>query len=149
MSFTGHAALLFRPHQQGSDIKAATLPGKTSAAHWLKGSTLATLSLGVQGIEHLLTIYIRDQAVIQCSSVLCTILSPEDTGQGWVLLGAPTSSQLYQVISNAHIAVGSLTSSGPCHCAHSVYPQAHCNLTLMMCVFCTSGSGLCIQVCPS
>ena len=103
MSFTGHAALLFRPQQQDSDIKAATLPGKTSAVHWLKGSTLATLSLGAQNTEHLLTIYIRDQAVIQCSSVLCTILSPEDTGQGWVLLGTPVRSKAYQVIGHAHV----------------------------------------------
>ncbi len=92
------------------------MPGKTSAAHWLKGSTLATLSLGVQGIEHLLTIYIRDQALIQCSSVLCTILSPEDTGQGWVLLGAPTSSEPYQVVSHAHVVeVSRLAASSQDH----------------------------------
>ena len=115
MSFTGHAAVLLRP--QDTDFKAATLPGKTFAAHWLKGSTLATLSLGVQGTEHLLALYIRDQAVIRCSSVLCTILSPEDTGQGWVLLGAPTWSKPYQVIGHPHLAEVSRLSDSCCTCA--------------------------------
>jgi len=98
MSFTGHAAVLLRHHPQDSDFRAVALPGKTPSAHWLKSSTLATLSLGVQGIEHMLTVYIRDQAVIQCSSMLCTLLAPEDSDQGWVLVGAPSWSKPYQVV---------------------------------------------------
>lgn len=123
MSFTGHAAVLMRPQEQDTDVKAATLPSKTSAAHWLKGSTLATLSLGVHGTEHLLTLYIRDQAVIQCSSVLCTIFSPEDTGQGWVLLGAPAWSRPYQVIGHFHLAEVSRLPDGCC--IHAIVLTGH------------------------
>ena len=106
MSFTGHAAVLLRPQQRDGNPKAATLPGRNSAAHWLRGSTLATLSLGVQGIDHLLTVYIRDQAMIQSNSMLCTILSFEDTGQGWVLVGAPTCSKPYQVVAQSQPYTG-------------------------------------------
>ena len=98
MSFTGHAALLLR---HPGDGKAAASMGKAPAAYRVKSSTLATLSLGVQGIEHRLTIHIRDKALVQCSSLMCTLLSPKDTGQGWVLVGAPIWPKLHEVVEHS------------------------------------------------
>ena len=100
MSFTGHAALLLHHQRPEGDGKAAASMGKAPAAYWVKSSTLATLSLGVQGIEHRLTIHIRDKALVQCSRLMCTLLSPKDTGQGWVLVGAPIWPKLHEVLGH-------------------------------------------------
>ena len=96
MSFTGHIALLLSPQRQDSSTKQSLQANKLPVASWLKTTTLATLSLGVEGHEHLLTVYIRDQAIIQCSSLVCTLLSPQDSGHGWLLVGSAWAHQ-YQV----------------------------------------------------
>ena len=112
MSFTGHVALLLSHQRQDSSTKVLLPANKLPAASWLKSSTLATLSLGVEGHERLLTVYIRDQAIIQCSSLLCSLLSPEDSGHGWLLVGSPIRAYRYQVTTNVMNKCRALLSIG-------------------------------------
>lgn len=131
MSFTGHVALLLSRQRQDSSTKIPLPANKSPAASWLKSSTLATLSLGVEGHERLLTVYIRDQAIIQCSSLLCTLLSPEDSGHGWLLVGSPIWAHRYQVTTHVMMKCRAMLQSSTVACLSFDMAVSDCQIHVL------------------
>ena len=70
-----------------------------------------------------MTVYIRDQAIIQCSSLLCTLLSPEDSGHGWLLVGSPIWAYQYQVTNHVMTECRAILQSSMVAASHLMSPS--------------------------
>ncbi|BDA43396.1 hypothetical protein COCOBI_04-4080 [Coccomyxa sp. Obi] len=93
-SFSGHLALSFAPTPQPADCRLTKVKQAPSAT-WLRSGSFATLTLGIQQQDGgvYVQVHLKGTMLLHISgAVPYSLLTPEDTGQGWIFAASVPES---------------------------------------------------------